>query len=78
MTEAYGTLEQVLAYYGNGSMKGADFSFNFILIEKLNGSSTASEFKSVIDSWVNNVTARGYWSNWVVRDLDWYSCNPSV
>lgn len=67
ITEAYGTLEQVLAYCGDGEKEGAHLAFNFFLSTHLRRESTASDFKKVIDGWMEGANARGCWSNWVVR-----------
>lgn len=65
MTEAYGSFEQVIGYYGNDTNPGAHFSFNFILITDLNEISTATDFKDKITSWLDALPD-GLWSNWVV------------
>ncbi|XP_049857638.1 uncharacterized protein LOC126340110 [Schistocerca gregaria] len=70
MTEAYGTVEQVVGYYGNATNPGAHFSFNFLLITDLNSASTAEDFASVIGNWIDVINTRELWSNWVIGNHD--------
>ncbi|XP_047118857.1 uncharacterized protein LOC124799287 [Schistocerca piceifrons] len=70
MTEAYGTVEQVVGYYGNATNPGAHFSFNFLLITDLNSTSTAEDFVNVIGNWIDVINTRELWSNWVIGNHD--------
>ncbi|XP_049791269.1 maltase 2-like [Schistocerca nitens] len=70
ITESYGTVDQILGYYGNETNPGADFSFNFLLITDVNASSTAADFAEVIGNWIDIVDERGVWSNWVIGNHD--------
>ncbi|XP_047112731.1 maltase 2-like [Schistocerca piceifrons] len=70
MTEAYGTVDQIMGYYGNATNPGADFSFNFVLITDLNAESTAEDFVEIIGNWIDVVNQREVWSNWVIGNHD--------
>lgn len=67
MTEAYTDLDKTFLFYGNadGTKIGAHFTFNFILIMSLNGTSTANEFKEYISEWIELIPEYGT-PNWVV------------
>ncbi|KAF5284653.1 hypothetical protein FQR65_LT13484 [Abscondita terminalis] len=69
MTETYSEADKVFPYYGNATHEGAHFPFNFWLITQLNKNSTASDFKSVIDKWINGMPAK-YTANWVLGNHD--------
>ncbi|XP_049798365.1 uncharacterized protein LOC126230929 [Schistocerca nitens] len=70
MTEAYGTYEEVVRYYGNDSSPGAHFSFNFVFITDVNNQSDATTFKSAVDDWLEATVNQGLWSNWVIGNHD--------
>lgn len=65
MTEAYGTIEKMVRYYGDGKKNGSQIPFNFELISTTNGNSNAVDFKLHIDAWLNSMP-RGVSANWVV------------
>ncbi|XP_024937452.1 alpha-glucosidase [Cephus cinctus] len=65
MTEAYASPELIMKYYDYGS----HFPFNFFLIENLGKDSNASEYKNIIDTWMNNMPA-GCTANWVAGNHD--------
>lgn len=70
MTEAWSDLSIISTYFNdsNGRM-GSQMPFNFQLILHLNQSSTASDFKTVIDSWLDTVPI-GHAPNWVIGNHD--------
>ncbi|XP_069699589.1 maltase 2-like [Periplaneta americana] len=69
MTEAYATVEQTMAYYGNATHPGSHLPFNFNFIQYLNGYSKAPDYERVVHSWLDNVPA-GMTSNWVAGNHD--------
>lgn len=70
MTEAYATIgEQVLWYGANGTTLGSHMPFNFVLIADLNKTSTADQFKTSIDSWIDAMPVWGE-ANWVMGNHD--------
>lgn len=70
MTEAWGTQDQILDYYGTPENPGAHFSFNFVMINNLNSGSSAQDFTNVVSSWLSATSQRGVWSNWVMGNHD--------
>ena len=68
MTEAYANISSTMLWYESkdGTRKGAHVPFNFALIADLHSESTANDFKSTIDTWLENIPGN-YKSNWVVR-----------
>lgn len=67
MTEAYTSIENTVKFYANKDGKPlAHFPFNFILIERLSDTSSAEDFKSSVDQWLDAVP-EGSTSNWVVN-----------
>uniref|UniRef100_A0A1Q3FRQ2 alpha-glucosidase n=1 Tax=Culex tarsalis TaxID=7177 RepID=A0A1Q3FRQ2_CULTA len=70
MTEAWSALPIVATYFNdsNGRM-GSQIPFNFQLILRLDQSSKASDFKTVIDSWLDTVPT-GHAPNWVLGNHD--------
>lgn len=66
MTEAWGSFEHVMDYYGNSTNPGAHFTFNFVMIENLNSSSSAEDFVYQIQTWLNLTAERDVWNDWVV------------
>lgn len=71
MTEAYVNKTEYIKYYGlnDGKKKGSQIPFNFVLLNDVDGTSTASDFKRVIDgriSIVKNLTGL----NWVTGNHD--------
>ncbi|XP_053690081.1 maltase A3-like [Sabethes cyaneus] len=70
MTESWSSLDIIKPYFrdirGN---EGAQMPFNFRLITELNGTSTAYDFKNVIDSWMGIVDEK-HTANWVLGNHD--------
>lgn len=61
MIEAYANMTMTMKYY----QYGAHFPFNFGMITDTNRDSTAADFKTLIDRWMQNMPA-GATANWVV------------
>lgn len=61
VVEAYTDIEGTMKYY----KYGAHFPFNFGLISSANDKSTATDFKNLIESWMEALPP-GAVSNWVV------------
>ena len=61
MVESYGNISSTMKYY----QYDVDFPFNFQLIDQVDNSSKASDFKKVIDTWMSNMPS-GATANWVV------------
>jgi alpha-glucosidase len=68
LTEAYRPLNLTFLYYSNGQKQGSHVPFNFELIKYMNANSTAEQYKTTIESWLNNMP-KGYQANWVVSKL---------
>jgi hypothetical protein len=70
MVEAYGTLDQVMNYYGTASAPGGHFPFNFILITDVHYNppppSSAEDISRTINAYLERMTD-GRTPNWVVR-----------
>uniref|UniRef100_A0A1Q3FRY4 alpha-glucosidase n=1 Tax=Culex tarsalis TaxID=7177 RepID=A0A1Q3FRY4_CULTA len=70
MTEAWSDLPIVATYFNDSNGRlGSQMPFNFQLILHLDKSSKASNFKTVIDSWLNTVPV-GHAPNWVIGNHD--------
>ncbi|EAT37484.1 AAEL010540-PA [Aedes aegypti] len=71
MTEAYANLTMTMKFYesDDGTQPRAHFPFNFAMIEDLNDGSKASNFKYIIDRWLDNMP-RGKITNWVLGNHD--------
>lgn len=65
MTEAYTSLENMIRFYGTEKRDGANVPFNFELISNVNTASTAKDYKTRIDNWLQRVP-KGKYANWVV------------
>lgn len=65
MLEAYGSVEQIMGYYGTPSAPGGHFPFNFRLISDIDKSSSAEDFSRVINEYLERMTD-GRTANWVV------------
>jgi hypothetical protein len=65
MLEAYGSLDQIMRYYGTPDSPGGHFPFNFRLISDVDSSSTAEDFRRVINEYLERIT-EGRTANWVV------------
>ena len=71
MTEAYVNTTFFNKFFGtpDGSRLGSQMPFNFVLIERLRGHSTASDFKNVIDEVIDNMPNNKS-TNWVIGNHD--------
>ncbi|XP_050092348.1 maltase A3-like [Anopheles aquasalis] len=70
MTEAWSSLDVVKTYFNDSNNRpGSQMPFNFQLIMRLDQRSTASDFKTVIDSWIN-IIPPGHTPNWVLGNHD--------
>ncbi|XP_015183315.1 PREDICTED: uncharacterized protein LOC107070028 [Polistes dominula] len=65
MTEAYTDLQNTTKYYDYGS----HIPFNFKLITDVNHTSSATEFKDTIESWIREMPKNGV-ANWVLGNHD--------
>lgn len=65
MTEAYGSPDIIMRYFGEGERDGAHMPFNFVLISDVDGSSSAAEIKYAIDKFLT-FKPIDKMSNWVV------------
>ncbi|CAH0405093.1 unnamed protein product [Chilo suppressalis] len=69
MTEVYATIQNVVRYYGEGDIKGAQIPFNFDLITDVDASSTAPDIKYTIDKFITYKPLDQI-PNWVVGNHD--------
>ncbi|GLV31401.1 Maltase B1 [Carabus blaptoides fortunei] len=69
MTESYTTIEKNMRFYGNATHDGAHFPFNFDLITDLTINSTADDYVSVINKWLNHMPTNNT-ANWVLGNHD--------
>ncbi|XP_025833304.1 maltase 2-like [Agrilus planipennis] len=69
MTEAYSNISVDMLHYGNGTVEGAHFPFNFFIITDTEYNSTANEIISVIKKWFQHMPS-GHVSNWVLGNHD--------
>ena len=78
MIEAYGTLDEVMQYYGTASAPGGHFPFNFRLITDVHYNppppSSAEDISRTINEYLERITD-GRTADWVVR---MYSVSRSV
>jgi alpha-glucosidase len=65
MLEAYGTLDEMVRYYGTPSAPGGHFPFNFRFITDINNSSSAESFSEIINEYLGHMSD-GRTPNWVV------------
>lgn len=66
MTEVYATIQNVVRYFGEGDLKGAQMPFNFDLITDVDASSSAADIKRAVDKFLTyKPVDEG--ANWVVR-----------
>jgi alpha-glucosidase len=65
MLEAYGSVDQIMGYYGTPEAPGGHFPFNFRLISDIDNSSSAEDFSRVINEYLERMTD-GRTANWVV------------
>lgn len=69
MTEAYTALDNIIKFYGNSTREGSQIPFNFELISNVNYNSTAADFQTYINRWLDAVPT-GRISNWVMGNHD--------
>uniref|UniRef100_A0A182P5V8 alpha-glucosidase n=1 Tax=Anopheles epiroticus TaxID=199890 RepID=A0A182P5V8_9DIPT len=70
MTEAWSSLDVVKTYFNDSNNRqGSQMPFNFQLILRLDKYSKASDFKTVIDSWLD-IIPLGHTPNWVLGNHD--------
>lgn len=69
MTEAYTNSKEYPKYFGNGVKKGSQIPFNFVLMEELKKTSTATDIKKTIDDRIAAVPAKTR-LNWVIGNHD--------
>lgn len=72
MTESFEPIDLNMRYYGNGSVDGSHVPFNFELIKVVNVNSTAEDYKTIVEQWLDKMPT-SYQANWVVS-----SCNVSL
>lgn len=65
MTESYQPVTDAVRYYTNGVRNGSHVPFNFEMIKAANASTTAEQYKNIIEGWLNKMP-KGYQANWVV------------
>lgn len=59
----------MLRFYGDGQRDGSHVPFNFQVISNVNEFSTAKDYKTRIDNWLERVPA-GKYANWVLGNHD--------
>lgn len=69
LTEAYTSFENLMLMYGNGVRNGSNVPFNFEMLALLNNRSSAAEFLSLAEHWLNNMP-EGVFANWVLGNHD--------
>jgi alpha-glucosidase len=69
MIESSPPVEENVKYYGNATMKGAHFPFNFELMLKMTKNSTAEDYKYLIDLWLEKMP-KNHMTNWVPGNHD--------
>ncbi|PNF21613.1 Maltase 2 [Cryptotermes secundus] len=69
MLEAYGSVDDIMGYYGTPSAPGGHFPFNFRLISDIDKSSSAEDFSTVINEYLEHMTD-GRTANWVLGNHD--------
>ncbi|KAJ1528710.1 hypothetical protein ONE63_007103 [Megalurothrips usitatus] len=69
MTECYTNFENTIRYYGTKERPGAHFTFNFQILSYLSKASNATDFKNIIDQWMEQMND-WRWPNWVIGNHD--------
>lgn len=69
MLESYADIDLNMLFYGNLTHLGAHFPFNFELIKNTNINSTAKDFKTNVELWLNKMP-KGHIANWVLGNHD--------
>lgn len=65
LAETYSPIDIVMQYYGNATAEGAQLPFNFLLISEISNKSTAGDYASTIQKWLQHMPP-GRTANWVV------------
>ncbi|XP_050543464.1 maltase 2-like isoform X6 [Daktulosphaira vitifoliae] len=69
VVECYSPFNQTMKYYGNSTVPGAHFPFNFMLIINFNRQSNANQLQTLVTKWIKNMP-KGMWPNWVLGNHD--------
>lgn len=69
MSEGYVNDTDYVKYFGNGSKKGIQIPFNFVLIEEMDKDSTPEHVKKIIDKKIASIPS-GFRLNWVLGNHD--------
>lgn len=69
MTEVYATIQNVVRYFGEGDLDGAQIPFNFDLITDVDATSSAADIKRAIDKFLTYKPVDKN-ANWVVGNHD--------
>lgn len=69
MTEAYDDIYNTMKYYGNGTVNGGHFTFNFLFISDLNAASSAEDIAFTIQKWMTYMPINDT-ANWVLGNHD--------
>lgn len=65
MVQGSDAIDSFIRYYGDGKRNGSRIPFNFHLMSKVNKTTKAAEYKTLIDEFLSKVPV-GYEANWVV------------
>lgn len=68
MTEVYASIQNVVRYFGEGELRGAQMPFNFDLITDVDASSSAADIKRAVDKFLTYMPVDKQ-ANWVVCNL---------
>ncbi|XP_065203795.1 maltase 2-like [Planococcus citri] len=63
------TIENTMKFYGNKSHPIAHIPFNFYPLDDLRDTSSAQDFQTSINKWMDNMP-QGQWPNWVLGNHD--------
>lgn len=79
MTEAYTNISFTMKYYesDDGTRKGAQLPFNFLMISDLNKYSKAQDFVAIINQWMSHMPS-GETANWVVSERNFSNWHDGV
>ncbi|XP_026757191.2 maltase A1-like [Galleria mellonella] len=69
MTEVYSTIQDVVRYFGDGNLEGAQMPFNFDLITDVDKTGSAADFKYAVDKFLTYKPVDKH-ANWVVGNHD--------
>lgn len=71
MTEAYTTIKKQTQWFGTQERPGSHVPFNFVFIADITKDSNASEYKAVVDEWVDSMPSYTMGqANWVLGNHD--------